>query len=530
MFQRSRAGSNRRVKSWMAVGMSAMSLALVGTLSLTTVSANAAARSPKASSGATLTIASQITSSNLNPALSPTAVPENWFTDLDYEPFIIHNTTGGYSPGLAVSWGYVGTSNEQFVFNLRPNVQFSDGTTLTAAGAVTDLNYYLSQGEDTNAFGSTATVTAIGPLTVQITLQAPNAYMPYELSQNGLGKVISPMALATPAATTALGSSSDGAGPYELDSSATIANSSYVYVPNPHYYDPSLQYWGKVVIEIITSPAAELAALQTGQIQVMQGETQLVSTAKSDGLNVLTAPGTNGPIYLGENVPKKGPLSSLKVRQALEYGINRPLITKALFGTYATQDEEFEGPGDTGYVKSLANYYTYNPTLAKKMLKEAGYPHGFTTAANCSPQLDLAQICEAVQAEWAKIGVKLNVTSPTQDVWVTNIFSGKYPITGIGAFESSIAAQTRLDYLPGVLNEYVIPGVAATYNAASAAAVGSVKATTEWAKLQKIETLAATAVVVASPNLLMFTSKSVKGVNFSTGQPVPYPPYFAPAS
>jgi peptide/nickel transport system substrate-binding protein len=510
--------------------MSAVALAVIGSLSLTSVAANGVARVPHAASG-TLTIASQITSSSLNPALSPTAVPENWFTDLDYEPFIIHNTSGGFTPGLATTWGYVGTNNEQFVINLRPNVQFSDGTTLTAAGAVTDLNYYLSAGEGgVDAFGSAATITATGPLTVQISLAAPNSEMPYELSQNGFGKVISPKALATPAGIAALGSSSAGAGPYELDASATIANSSYVYVQNPNYYDPSAQYYSKVIIEIITSPSAELAALETGQIQVMQGETQLVSTAKSDGLTVLTAPGTNGPIYLAINASKKGPLSNVKVRQALEYAVDRPLISKALFGTYATPDEEFEGPGDTGYVASLAKHYTYDPTLAKKLLKEAGYPHGFTSAANCSPQLDLAQICEAVQADWAKIGVKLNVSSPTQDVWITNALSGKYPITGIGAFESGIAAQTRDAYVPGFLDSYAIPGEASAFTAASAASVGSVSATSLWAKLQKIEVLAATNIVVASPNLLMFTSKSVKGVNFSTGQPVPYPPLFQPAS
>jgi peptide/nickel transport system substrate-binding protein len=478
--------------------------------------------------GGTLTIGANQTPVSLNPLDAAIAVPEEWYMDLAYAPFIVHDANGSYSPGLALSWGYVGKNNETFVMNLRPNVEFSDGSALTAAGAAAYINARAA-GEGETSFGTTTPASVLGPLTVQVQTTIPNAALPFIFSQSfGGGWVVSPTGLAN---QNSLLSQTAGAGPYMLDTSATVTNSSYVYVPNPNYYDPSAIYWSKIVIEVITTPAAALAALETGQIQVMQGAPNLVKTAKSAGLNVGTEPGTDGPAMLVVNIPTKGPLASVKVRQALSYAINRPAIAKALFGKYATLDEELEAPGDIGYVPSLATYYDYNPTLAKKLLKEAGYPHGFKTAANCSPQVGDAQICEAVQSEWAAIGVKLTVSAPANQIWATQLFAGKYALTGIVSYPTTSAEQSNGYYLPGILiGKKALPGVQAAYSAAMAAPIGSATANADWAKLTKIEMLGASCIVPVSPDLVMFSSKSITGVDFSTANPEPYPLTWRPAS
>jgi ABC-type transport system substrate-binding protein len=212
------------------------------------------------------------------------------------------------------------------------------------------------------------------------------------------------------------------------------------------------------------------------------------------------------------------------VRQALADAIDRDAIQKAFYGTYATNDQELEGPGDVGYVASLAQKYTYNLSEAKNLLAEAGYPHGFTTNANCSPQLDMAQLCEAVKSDWAKIGVDLNVSAPIQNVWISQLLGGKFDFTGIGDFENSAFFQTKASYLPGLeTGTYQIPGLESAFEAASAAPVGSAQATAAWAKVQEAEMNAATAIEVASPSLIIFSTKHVTGISFSPAQPVPYP-------
>jgi peptide/nickel transport system substrate-binding protein len=517
-----RRGARRPARS---LALSCFSAAmLVGGLAFAGCSGSAAVPSTSAgdTAGGTLTIASGIPPSDINPAMSPDAVPEEWYDDMAYEPLIVHDPDGSFSPGLAVSWKYVGTGNTTFQLQLRPNVRFSDGSRLSAAGVKADLQYVLSSGLSGSALGKVTAITALGPLTLQISLAQSNAALPYLFTQNtDLGWIISPTGLASP---SALGSSTHGAGPYMLDTADTIANSKYVYVRNPYYYDKSAVHWSKVVIEVITTPSAALAALDTGQVQVMQGSTQLVAAAKADGLNISTAPGTNGPILMVARLTgSKGPLASQQVRQALAYAVDRKSINEALFGKYATVDEELEGPGDVGYVPALAGMY-YDLAKAKQLLAAAGYPHGFSASANCSPQLDLALVCQAVKADWAKIGVNLTVSAPIQNVWVSQLVGGKFDFTGIGAFETTSVVQTRNDFVPNVeTGTYQLPGIASQYQLANAAPIGSAAAAAAWQKLQTMEMSAATAIVVATPNLIMFSARTIKGIGFSPAQPVPYP-------
>jgi peptide/nickel transport system substrate-binding protein len=245
----------------------------------------------------------------------------------------------------------------------------------------------------------------------------------------------------------------------------------------------------------------------------------------ADGLNITTVPATNGPVLMQAHITStSGPLGSQTVRQALAYAIDRDAIQKAFYGTYATNDQELEGPGDVGYVASLAQRYTYDPTKAKNLLAQAGYPHGFTTNAICSPQLDMAQLCQAVKSDWAKIGVNLNVSAPIQNVWISQLLGGKFDFTGIGNFENSAYFQSKGNYLPGLeTGTYQIPGLESAFQAATAAPVGSSQATAAWAKVQDLEMNAATAIEVASPNLIIFSTKKVTGIAFSPAEPIPYP-------
>ncbi|MGH8996889.1 MAG: ABC transporter substrate-binding protein [Acidimicrobiales bacterium] len=480
------------------------------------------------SNNGTLTIASGISPASLNPAMSAIAVPVQFYGNLAYEPLIIQDVNGKFSPGLAVSWHYVGTGNTTFSMQLRPNVRFSDGAAMTAAGVAQSINYYLANSEEPMPLGPGVSVTATGPLTVQITLQRSDPVLPYTFSEDGpAGWIISPTGLADP---TALGNSTHGAGPYMLDPANTIANSKYTYVPNPYYYDKSAIHWKKVVVDVITNPSAELAALATGQAQVMQGESQLVATAKSDGLKITSVAATNGPIVMQAHITSTtSPLANQKVRQALSYAIDRNAIQKAFFGKYATNDQEMEGPGDLGYVPALAQKYSYDPAKAKRLLAQAGYPHGFSTNANCSPQLDQAVLCQAVKSYWAKIGVNLDVASPIQSVWISNLIGGKFDFTGIGDFENSAYVQTQGSYQPGLeTGTYAIPGLASVYQQASAAPVGSAKAASLWKQVETIEMNASTVIEIASPSLIMF-SKNVSGISFSPGEPVPYVTQWKPA-
>jgi peptide/nickel transport system substrate-binding protein len=213
----------------------------------------------------------------------------------------------------------------------------------------------------------------------------------------------------------------DGAGPYVVVPSSIVPYNQCTYVPNKYYFDKSKQHWSKVVLKAITDPNAALAALRTGQVQVVErAAPSTVLAAKSAGFNVVYSPGyTYGLNFedLGGTMtgPNSAPqLTHVKVRQALSYAVNRNNYL-ALWGPGAKTTSN-PVPFGSGFPKKWANYYQYNPTKAKQLLAAAGYPNGFEFNASCSGSyygpLESDHLCEAMAKDFAAIGVKMHVNVP----------------------------------------------------------------------------------------------------------------------
>lgn len=369
------------------------------------------ATSSSATASSTLTIASPTAPTTLNPALSGNGDPLEFFLELSYDSLIRLTPQGTYAPDLATSWGYVGNTNTVFQMTLRKGVRFSDGQPLTAAGVRAFLEYYAKSGTFAGRFNFQS-IAVTGPLSLRITLKAPDPELPYYFEQDLVsGDVIGPKGMAHPAS---LGTTTDGAGPYVLDSSATITGTKYVYVPNKFYWDPAAIHWKQVIITVISDPTATIDALQTGQVQVAMGQTTSADAAKAAGLKVYAVPYTWDSVFLMDRAGTTvKALGNLKVRQALNYAVNRVAIAKALFGSYGKADDETAVPGYTGYNSADANMYSYDPAKAKQLLAQAGYANGFTLpmlAYNLQPgETTLAQ---AIASYLNNIGVKVQITTP----------------------------------------------------------------------------------------------------------------------
>ncbi|MCK8410988.1 ABC transporter substrate-binding protein, partial [Erwinia amylovora] len=80
--------------------------------------------------------------------------------------------------------------------------------------------------------------------------------------------------------------------------------------------------------------------------------------------------------YISINVTQK-PISDPKVRAAINYAINRQALAKVAFAGYATPASGIVPPS----IQYAQQYPAaeYNPAKARELLKDAGYPNGFTT-------------------------------------------------------------------------------------------------------------------------------------------------------
>ena len=104
----------------------------------------------------------------------------------------------------------------------------------------------------------------------------------------------------------------------------------------------------------------------------------------------------------------------MRVRQALNYAIDRRTIVESLFGTDAIPSSN-PNPNSDVDDPSLNTYYDYDPEKARALLAEAGYPDGFTLRVLARGawigSFKTLPLMQAMAADLARVGVKLDITS-----------------------------------------------------------------------------------------------------------------------
>ncbi|WP_169806748.1 ABC transporter substrate-binding protein [Actinomadura macra] len=374
----------------------------------------------------TLTIAVAAPPQSLNPALAGNGDPLIIPVELAYDPLIYLKADGSLAPGLATEWKFVGSGNKVFELTLRPSVKFSDGSSLTARGVADYFAYFAKAGGlGASRVQNFERVTVTGPLKLRIELKSANPELPYILTQGfAIGDVISPLGLKDP---NKLGTSTAGAGQYVLDAGGSVTNQTYVFTPNPGYWNPKAINWKKIVVKVIPDSNAALGAMRTGQVDYMISDTKGADAAKQAGFNVSTWPYLFGHLQLlDRSGTQVKALGDVRVRQALNYAIDRKALAKALFGKYASPSDQILLPKADGHDPSLDGHYAYDPAKAKSLLQQAGYPHGFSLAMaayNLQPgETDAAQ---AIASYWSKIGVNAKIEVPVSISAYTSGLTGK---------------------------------------------------------------------------------------------------------
>ena len=427
-----------------ALSVGAALLAVVAIVS-TAAASNSRKRSGRAAASSNLTMAIAVAPQSLDPSKDD-AADGLFAAELLYEPLIHETYSGGYTPGLAVAWHYVGKGNKKFELTIRSGAKFSDGEPVTAAAVAAGLVY---NSKGTGNAGSTFTglkAKAVGNK-VLITVTTPVNNFPGALSQDSLtADIPCPKALSSPAS---LASQPCGAGPYVLDSSATVSGSKYVFTPDPNYYDPAAIHYKSVTLQVISSPTSALEALRTGQVQVYT-DTNLgmYAAAKAAGLNVRVLGETAfTPIWIMDRFGKiDKPLGNVLVRQALNFAVDRSAIAKATYGPLGVAFDEPVTPGLLGYDPAVASYYRYDPTLAKKLLARAGYPHGFSfSVLYITSQSVIGTTLQALVPEFARIGVKLKLVPETGfPPFSAAQATKKYEAFSLGPWSGTLAGTSSL--------------------------------------------------------------------------------------
>jgi len=437
----------RRSRSAVASAALAVAVVLAGCSSGGGATAPTAPAETSAASaqGDTLTFAATFGPTSLDPALQSVDQVNNFYVNVAYDALTHIDGKGEVVPALAESWEYTDDTNTSFQLKIREGAKFSDGTDVTAEAVAASLEYSRTKGVNgPNWLSSVTSITALDGGIVELKTSEPNDSLPAVLSQRLLlGSIISPAGLED---VEQLKSASFGAGPYVLDTAATVAGDTYVYTPNEYYWDPSKIHWKKIVVKVAGNTTSALQALQTGDADFMSGDAATGAAAQNQGLGVATAPfgmtGVNIMDREGSIVPA---LADKRVRQALLHAVDREALAKAVFPGFSTPGLSLFINGMMGFADEVNDAFPYDLDKAKQLMAEAGYADGFSVEVSAPTANNTNILGQAIVEEWSKLGVKANLTTYTDlGQWTTDILANKYPITiyNYGALPTYIVAKS----------------------------------------------------------------------------------------
>jgi peptide/nickel transport system substrate-binding protein len=378
-------------------------------------------------SGGNFVYERQAATESLNPLETKNGNGDIFAIDMIFDTLVTADQNGSTTlkPDLATSWSS-SDGDRIWTFHLRHGVTFSDGEPLTAADVVWSLDRFgnpvtnpvmaaVAQG-----YGHSV---ALNNSTVQVDLTRPVAAFLYDIS-------IFPAAILPKALVLKEGAAfyqhPVGTGPFKV--SSFVQGSHLTLVRNPDYWQKGLPYLNSVRFNFETDASSRQIALESGAAQDMDGVpfSSISSLEKRTNVQVQAAK-VPQEVGLWLNNSDK-PLGSLKVRQAMQYALNRTEMNRDIFhglgeipNSILFSDLEYNA-GD-GTVKP----YPYDVAKAKALMQAAGYAKGFSVSLQYPAGYDYyQQLAVLIQQEYAAIGIKVKLVEEDPATNTANWSTGSY--------------------------------------------------------------------------------------------------------
>ena len=376
-----------------------------------------------ATRGGKMTYARYADSLFLDPVLTDANV-DIWVMNNLYDTLIAPTEDGlGLQPGLATKWD-VSADGKTVTLTLRPGVKFADGSPMLAS----DVVWSLDRARDPKAgawnglLGSIASVAGSGE-TVTLTLKHPDPTLLPALATFNSGimpqKLFEAAAGATPDdKAKAFAEKPIGTGPFML--TAWQRGVSMTLKRNPHHWKmaadgKALPYLDELEFQILPDDSTRLLKLKAGELDGAEfiPYARVKELQADSNLRMELWPSTRVAyltFFCGATLKdgKPNPLSNPKVRQALNYAVNKDAVIQIVTLGLGKPMRSFMS--STTPLFAGQELYKTDMAKAKALLTEAGFPNGFETAIySLSGNADQASMLAIVQQMWGQLGVKLRI-------------------------------------------------------------------------------------------------------------------------
>ena len=343
-----------------------------------------------------------------------------------YESLFYYNKKFELEPMLATSFKQM--SPTQVRITLRQGVKFHDGAVFNADDAKFSLERAMTKSSNYGVYTQgIERIVKVDDYTIEIQTKGPNPVLQRQLTELRMmdlgwaekNKSVEPKDSKTKDENFAH-RNANGTGPFMLKS--WEQDVKLVLVKNPNWWGKMDSNLTEIVYTPIKSEATRVAALLSGEVDMILDPSPADLTKLRAAPNLKVVDGAeNRTIFFGmdqhrdelpgSNVKGKNPLKDVRVRRALYQSIDVQTLNRVTMRGLSQPTGALIAPQVNGWSKKADARWPYDVQAAKKLLTDAGYENGFEVDFACpnNRYINDEEICQAVAAMWARVGVKVKL-------------------------------------------------------------------------------------------------------------------------
>jgi len=341
-----------------------------------------------------------------------------WYAwQLVYEGLVRADAAGKIEPVLATKWT-VDAAQTTYEFTLRDGVKFADGTPLAADDVVFSFQRLAEKGLPyaKDRFKSIEAVTKLDDRRVRFKLKQPDAGF--------LLNVGSPFVVGSAILSQKWAQTHDprremmGTGPFKMVSYSP--NTQLVLKRNEFHWNPSgAAKVSDLVIRYMPEQSAQIAALKSGQIDLMFPSAESRLQLKGDGAVGTVQVNSTNTVRLNINT-NKPPFDNADVRRAVSLAIDRAAVAQGAFLGEAVPSAQVPPSYAWGPKMNTLKYHRHDVAQAKALLAKAGYPNGFDVTLNhlAGYATYLDRFAELLKTQLAQVNIRVNIQANQNAVWL----------------------------------------------------------------------------------------------------------------
>ena len=339
------------------------------------------------------------------------------------------NSDSRTTPLLAESWT-VSPDLKIYTFKLRTGLKFHNGEPLNAAQVKYSFERAVAKdsvNKDKAVFANIERIDTPDASTVVLNLKSGNPDLLFQLGQ-ATAIIVEPKSMA------GNNTKPTGTGPYQLE--AWNRGSSVTLARWDGYRSAKDVKLRRVTIRFISDPAAQVAALLSGDVDVFPrvAAARSLKQFQSDKKYQVLIGGSRAKTILAINNKRK-PLDDVRVRRAIAAAIDRAAVIDGAADGFGSPIGSFYVPGAPGFIDTTA-INAFDQAKARALLHQAGITPPLELSLKLPPTPYARQGGEVIAAQLAKVGIVAKIENVEWAQWLSGVYGQKaYDLTVISHVE-----------------------------------------------------------------------------------------------